>query len=225
MTSMHTSRQGHTHRKTKVAARRGVGGHASFVREFLRNPTATAAIAPSSRVLARRMVDGIDLGACRSIVEFGPGSGVVTRALLERLPDGWLARDGGKGTFIAIEYNPRMAAKVAEEFPEAIVAADSAANIEGLCATHGVRPGTLDVVISGLGWASFPPALTTQILEATVRTLRPGGQFRTFAYHVGLVKKNAWHLRAELKRLFGTVETAHGAWANLPPAFVYRCVK
>lgn len=218
MTSLHAS-QGHA-RKTK-----GAGGRASFVREFLSNPSATAAIAPSSRILARRMVDGIDLAACRSIVEFGPGSGVMTRAMLERLPQGWFAKDGGHGTFIAIEYNPRMAALVAEEFPQTIVATDSAANIEQLCAKNGVKPGTLDAVISGLGWASFPPALTTQILEATARTLRPGGHFRTFAYHVGLVKKNAWHLRAELKRLFGQVEMAHGAWANLPPAFVYRCVK
>jgi phosphatidylethanolamine/phosphatidyl-N-methylethanolamine N-methyltransferase len=223
---MHATHHGHAHRSAKSGKAMSGGGRASFVREFLRNPAATAAIAPSSRILAKRMIDGIDLGACRSIVEFGPGSGVMTRAVLESLPDGWFARDThAGGTFIAIEYNPRMAAIVAAEFPQAIVAADSAANIERLCAQHGVKAGTLDAVISGLGWASFPPSLTTQILEATARTLRPGGHFRTFAYHVGLLKKNAWHLRAELKRLFGTVETAHGAWANLPPAFVYRCVK
>jgi phospholipid N-methyltransferase len=224
-TSSHpAAHAGHSHGAKPRAGGRS-GSKASFVREFLRNPSATAAIAPSSRVLARRMVEGIDLAGCKSIVEFGPGSGVMTRAVLEQLPHGWFASGGGKGTFIAIEYNPRMAAGIAEEFPQAIVVTDSAANIEGLCASNGVKPGSLDVVISGLGWASFPPALTTQILEATARTLRPGGHFRTFAYHVGLVKKNAWHLRAELKRLFGAVETAHGAWANLPPAFVYRCVK
>jgi phospholipid N-methyltransferase len=118
-----------------------------------------------------------------------------------------------------------MARAVAREFPRAVVVTDSAANIEKVCLTHGIAPGTLDAVISGLGWASFPPALTTEILEATAKMLRPGGHFRTFAYHVGLVKRNAWHLRSELRRLFGEVEMVHGAWANIPPAFIYRCIK
>ena len=198
---------------------------ATFVREFLRDPAATASVVPSSRKLTARMLEGIHLPACRSIVEFGPGSGVMTRMMLERLPLGWTVGEGGDGRFIAVEFNPRMAELVAHEHPRAIVAPASAADIEGICSSNGVAPGTLDVVISGLGWASFPPQLTTQILEATARTLRPGGQFRTFAYHIGLLKKNAWHLRAELRRLFGSVEQSRGVWANLPPAFVYRCVK
>ncbi len=218
-----TSLPAHPPRPTR--ARQRSGGRASFIREFLRNPGATAAIAPSSRVLADRMVRGIDLAGCSSIVEFGPGSGVFTRAMLDRIPHGWARSEGGTGTFIAIEYNRRMARNVAREFPRATVVFDSAANIEKLCAAQGIAPGTLDAVISGLGWASFPPALTTEILEATARMLRPGGHFRTFAYHVGLVKRNAWHLRSELRRLFGEVEMAHGAWANLPPAFIYRCQK
>lgn len=216
MTTAHTP-----HRKSNDTRR----ARTTFVREFLRDPAATASVVPSSRKLTERMLEGIDLPACLSIVEFGPGSGVMTRMMLDRLPHGWTASEGGHGRFIAVEFNPRMAELVAHEHPRAIVATASAADIERICASHGIAPGTLDVVISGLGWASFPPQLTTQILEATARTLRPGGHFRTFAYHIGLLKKNAWHLRSELRRLFGSVEMSRGVWANLPPAFVYRCVK
>lgn len=212
----------HTTVRSKADTRRA---RATFVREFLRNPAATASVVPSSRKLTERMIEGIDLPACRSIVEFGPGSGVMTSVMLDRLPRGWTSTEGGHGRFIAVEFNPRMAELVAQEHPRAIVAAESAADIEHICTSHGIAPGTLDAVISGLGWASFPPELTTQILEATARTLRPGGHFRTFAYHIGLLKKNAWHLRSELRRLFGSVEMSRGVWANLPPAFVYRCVK
>jgi len=199
--------------------------HATFVREALRNPGGMSAVAPSSRKLAERMIEGLDLASCSSIVEFGPGSGAITRAVLDRLPAGWAANEGGTGTFIAIEYNPRMADVVAREFPRAIVVSDSAANIEEICLARGVKPGTLDAVVSGLGWAAFPPDTTTRILEATARMLRPGGDFRTFAYHVGLVRRNAWHLRTELRRLFSGIEMSRPVWANLPPAFVYRCVK
>ncbi len=216
MTTLHsTTRKANNTRRARAA----------FVREFLRDPGATASVVPSSRKLTERMIEGIDLGACRSIVEFGPGSGVMTRAMLDRLPIGWTMAEGGLGRFIAVEFNPRMAKLVAREHPRAIIVIDSAADIERICQGQGIAPGTLDTVVSGLGWASFPPELTTQILGATARMLRPGGQFRTFAYHIGLLKKNAWHLRSEMRRLFGSVETSRGVWANLPPAFVYRCVK
>ena len=198
---------------------------AAFVREFIRNPSTTAAIAPSSRKLAGRMIEGLDFASMRSIVEFGPGSGVFTRAVLERLPRGWLAGEGGKGRFIAIEFSAGMATLVREQFPRVTVVNGSAEHVQSICADNGIGPGQLDAVVSGLGWASFPPELTTRILEATWNTLRPGGQFRTFAYHLGLLMPGARHFRAEAQRLFGEVSASRGVWANLPPAFVYRCTK
>jgi phospholipid N-methyltransferase len=199
--------------------------HGAFLREFLRNPAGTAAIAPSSHALALRMIEDIDLAAARSIVEFGPGSGAFTRAMLDRLPSGWLVGEGGQGRFIAIEYNPRMAEIVQYDAPRADVVVESAANIEKVCAERGIQPGTLDAVISGLGFASFPNELTTSILEAVHRMLRPGGRFRTFTYHVSLLKREAWYSRSEMRRIFSRVEHSRAVWGNLPPAFVYRCTK
>ena len=207
-------------------ARRGtVSAGAAFVREFIRNPSTTAAIAPSSRKLAARMIEGLDFSRMTSVVEFGPGSGVFTKAVLERLPRGWLIGEGGKGRFIAIEFSQSMAKLVREQFPRVTVVHGSAEHVEEICKEHAIGPGRLDAVVSGLGWASFPPELTTRILEATWSALRPGGEFRTFAYHVGLLMPGARHFRAEAQRLFGEVSSSRGVWANLPPAFVYRCRK
>lgn len=194
----------------------------ALLREFLKSTSTSASIAPSGRKLAERMIDGIDFSKVRSIVEYGPGTGVFTKVIIERLPKGWSA---GQGQFIAIEYNANLAKMLAPEFPTVKIVADSAANVGEICKSHGIEQGSLDVVISGLGWALFPPELATQILESTAATLRPGGEFRTFAYHIGLVRKSAWHLRSELRRLFTTVEVGRGVWSNVPPAFVYRCVK
>lgn len=197
----------------------------TFLREFLRNPRATASVTPSSRVLARRMIAGLDFAKITSIVEFGPGSGPITGVLLEHLPKGWHRSQGGKGVFIAIEFNPALAQIIREKYPEVIVATDSAANIERICAQHGVLPGQLDAIISGLGFVSFPKDLTTQILEASERMLRPKGEFRTFGYHMGLMLPGSWHLRAEMKRIFSNARLQRGAWRNVPPAFMYRSVK
>jgi phospholipid N-methyltransferase len=198
---------------------------AAFLREFLRDPAATASVVPSSPALARRMLSGLDLSACRTIVEFGPGTGVFTQEVLGRLPRGWLRSQGGRGTFIAVEFNGRLAETVRGEHPEIDVEHDDAANVEAICRRHGVAPGGVDLVISGLGFAALPEGVTTRILEATSRVLRPGGSFRTFTYHVSLIKKQAWHFRSEARRLFSSVEVSRGVWANLPPAFVYMCTK
>ena len=53
-----------------------------------------------------RIVDAISPGRDDEIVEIGPGEGVLTRALLERVPH-----------LVAIEIDRDLAARLAEEFP------------------------------------------------------------------------------------------------------------
>ena len=50
---------------------------------FIRTWSTTGAIAPSGRALARRMVAHVDPAASEPVLELGPGTGVVTRALME----------------------------------------------------------------------------------------------------------------------------------------------
>jgi len=57
----------------------------TFAEQALADIHSTAAIAPSSRFLARAMVEPLAID-CRRVVEFGPGTGAMTRALLDRLP-------------------------------------------------------------------------------------------------------------------------------------------
>jgi len=222
MTSLHTKRRGR-------GVEEGGGGNlkrrATFFREFLRAPGKVGSIAPSSPTLARRMLAGIDFAKVSVVVEFGPGVGTFTRAVLDRLPHGWLASEGGRGRFIAIELSHAMAEMIRREHPGITVHTGSAADVVEICKSEGVEPGMVDCVVSGIAWTTLPDGVRTQILESTSRALRSGGEFRTFGYYSGLVLRGAWHLRSELRRLFGDVNMSRAVWANLPPAFVYRCVK
>ena len=47
----------------------------TFLHEFIKHPKHTGAIAPSSKILARKMVDVIDFHRAKCIVELGPGTG------------------------------------------------------------------------------------------------------------------------------------------------------
>ena len=53
--------------------------------KLIRNIKTTGTVAPSSQVLIKRILAPIDFGSARCVVEFGPGNGCVTRALLSRM--------------------------------------------------------------------------------------------------------------------------------------------
>lgn len=55
-----------------------------FLRAWLGAPLRTGAQLPSSRRLARAMAIAVDPALAGKIVELGPGTGAVTRALIER---------------------------------------------------------------------------------------------------------------------------------------------
>jgi phospholipid N-methyltransferase len=187
----------------------------TFIKEFLKHPTKVGAIAPSSPGLVAAMVDGFDWETVRQVVEFGPGTGVFTEAIVERLhPD---------AKFIAIERSPDLAAVVQERCPSAKIVQDSATNLNAICDSEGM--GRIDAVICGLPWASFPESLQREIMDPMIGRMAEGGRFATFAYWQGVVLPAGRRFSKRLHASFRTVGRSDTVWRNLPPAFVYRCQK
>lgn len=198
-----------------------------FAKEFVRAPKVVAAVAPSSKRLARQMVEGLDFANARAVVEYGPGLGTFSKAILDRIAASSQSRgpgaEGPACQFIAIERNERMAELFRQRFPQVKLFHDDAANVKQICLQEGLEE--VDYVVSGLGWPSFSDDLRLRILEATAEILKPGGEFRTFGYHVGLLMRGAWHFRRTVRRLFSEVTISKVVWGNAPPAFVYRCIR
>ena len=187
----------------------------TFIKEFLRHPTQVGAIAPSSPGLVSAMVDWFDWDNARNIVEFGPGTGVFTEGILKKLhPD---------ATFFAIERSSEMAAAAKARCPNATIIEDSVTNLGALCDQHEMDK--IDAIICGLPWASFSESLQSDIFDAMLPRLHEGAQFATFAYWQGVILPAGRRFSRRLKNAFDTVEHSHTVWRNLPPAFVYRCVK
>jgi phospholipid N-methyltransferase len=192
-----------------------VGERSLFLSQFLEGRTVTGAVAPSSAALARRMVQRVDFDTADVVVEYGPGTGVFTREVVARLRP--------RATFLALEPNPEMAGVLRRKLPGVQVYEDSAARVEHYVRLHA--RAHVDAVISGLPWAFFPGPVQDEILDPTVRLLRPGGVFSTFAYVHGLALPSAVRLRRSLKSRFSRVEVSPVTWLNVPPAIVYWCWK
>ena len=187
----------------------------AILREYMRNPRRTGAVAASSGALARTICSEIGIASAKSIVEYGPGTGIFTREILaRRRPD---------ALFCAFEVNPKLAERFRGQFPDVTLFEDSAANAPDLLPKIDMGPA--DCIVCGLPWAAFDDDLQDALLDATMSILRPGGKFATFAYLQGLLLKAGRHFRRKLHDRFALVRRSPVVWRNLPPAFVYRCTK
>jgi phospholipid N-methyltransferase len=74
---------------------------AAFVAEAIADFGTVGAIAPSSRYLTQAMLRPLPLGNAQVVVELGPGTGVMTRAMLDVMPS--------NATLLTFEINPRFA--------------------------------------------------------------------------------------------------------------------
>jgi len=184
--------------------------HLLMLGRFMRSPRTVGAVAPSSRALAAEMVRHLDGAVPATIVELGPGTGVVTRAIAERL--------GVHSRGLAIDVEPEFVSGIARKFPKIEAVCASAADLQALLQARGMFPA--DHIVSGLPFASLPSEITETILDAVAASLRPGGTFTTFQYLNGYPTPLAVSFRQALTRRMGASPHRRIVWRNLPPAFV-----
>lgn len=186
-----------------------------FIKQLFAEPGKTGAVVPSSRSLARKMLELAAPGPAAVIAEYGPGTGVFTREILAALTP--------EQKFFCVEINERFAQLIRRDYPGLGVHIGCASEIAGYCASEGVD--RVDCVISGLPWAIFPDELQRRILDGMQRVMPPGGTFVTFAYLQGLVLPSGRKFKRNLKKYFSRVERSGVVWDNIPPAIVYRCIR
>lgn len=191
----------------------GVRDTGLFLREFVRDPLHTAAIAPSSRALAAAMTAPIPATGAPVVVELGPGTGAFTRAIAERT--------GGRARQLAVELNPRWAALLARRHPDLDVICADAHTLPDLLAKRGID--RVDAVVSGLPWVAYSPGADGRGLHAVITdALADDGVFTQFAYSWTRWAPPARRQLDDLRAHFAEVTTSPVVRRNLPPAVVRR---
>jgi phosphatidylethanolamine/phosphatidyl-N-methylethanolamine N-methyltransferase len=190
-----------------------IAEHVEFFQAFIREPASMGALSPSSRSLAKAMIQGFTLAAADTVIEMGPGTGAFTGLIRNKI--------GKRTTFIALELDPLHARSLRRRFPDITVYNDSAERMPDYLALHGKSKA--NYIVSGIPWANLPPGEQEKILDSVLTCLAPGGVFTTFAYVHARWFPKARGFRRSLEQHFTRVETSPVVWGNLPPAFVYRC--
>jgi phosphatidylethanolamine/phosphatidyl-N-methylethanolamine N-methyltransferase len=184
-----------------------------FIVTSLKHPRSVGAVVPSSRYLARVIVAAAELNGRRAIFEFGPGTGAITKYILQRTGPGQ--------RYVGIEQNSEFTAILTRKFPHVTFVNDSVENLQAIAARLGID--SIDVIICGLPWASLPVQVQDDAFKAMRAFLRTDSMFCTYAYPMGLILPGARALRARLHAEFTSVRFSPIVWRNVPPAFVYIC--
>ena len=173
-----------------------------FLVNFLKNPLRNASIVPSSRYAASKMLAGIDFEAVRYVVELGPGTGVFTQEILNRVHS--------DAEVLAIELEESYIEKLEFfENPQFEVIQGSACGMRGLVQEKGWPK--VDLVISSLPFV-LPVDVKEKLFTYLQECTQNGTTFRWFTYLPALMKP---HYREFGFELHGFVPR------NFPPMWIY----
>jgi phosphatidylethanolamine/phosphatidyl-N-methylethanolamine N-methyltransferase len=180
-----------------------------FIRSWFDNPTVAGAVSPSGRYLARRMARYVEPRASGPIIELGPGTGVITEALLRRgvSPD----------RLCLVEFDRSFCRLLAGRFPGVrIIEGDAYRLGERL---EGVLEAPASAVVSSLPLLVKPEPQRCRLLAEAFEIMGFEAPFIQFTYGpVSPIPRDKYAGPAF------TAEVSAAVWLNLPPArvWVYR---
>ncbi|HTX22533.1 MAG TPA: methyltransferase domain-containing protein [Candidatus Aquilonibacter sp.] len=173
-----------------------------FLQEWLANPKRTGSVVPSSKRLAAAMSRWLPKNPDSYVLELGPGTGIVTEALLQR----GLREE----KLVAIENNPKLAQLLHQRFPRAHVIAGDAWRLDELLREQRIE--SVGAVISSLPLLNFTEEQAEALAQKIRAMLEPQGNWVQFTYRIHKLRpRGASTFRLHASKI---------VWLNLPPARV-----
>ncbi len=184
-----------------------------FLRSFATAPLRTGAQWPSGKALCAAMAGAVDPSVPGPIIELGPGTGVVTEALL--------ARGISPERLILIEFSPEFARLLRARYPHLHIIEGDAYAIADHVRRLGLAPPA--AVVSSLPLLTQPPAKRVDLLQSALRLMRPDGVFVQFTYgRVSPIPLAGTGIPAKVtKRIWMNIWPAL-VWSYRPPAALAR---
>ncbi len=175
--------------------------------KLIKNIRTTGTITPSSKILVNRLLSPIYFEVANCIIELGPGNGCVTKALLSRMRTG--------SQLICLELNNDFIKELKGlNDPRLHVYNACASSIRNILDELSIQQ--VDHVVSSLPLALLEDDMLQNILRVVGTNLRDGGKFLQYQYSL----KNY----SDVKPIFSDVKLKF-TLRNMPPAFVYECIK
>ena len=177
-----------------------------YVKNFIKDKD-IASIAPSSSFSVKKLCKKIDFEKKNVIVEYGPGNGVFTYPILEKMtPDSKL---------IAIEKNGNFVKYLNKnKDPRLIVVQDDAQKVKHILEKYGEEKA--DYVLSGIPLSFFGSKDREKLMRETYNCLRTEGKFLVYQF----TRKSEEYLERQFDYVKRDFEIL-----NIPPLSIFEAVK
>ncbi len=176
-----------------------MAAYAHFLRGLLSDPHAVSAPTPSSPALSAAIAAKVDISRPGLVVELGPGTGVVTEALL--------ARGVAPDRLVTIEACSYFAQLLRERLPQVTVIEGDAFAFE----QYLPQGSQIAAIVSGIPLLLFPAARRQMLIERGLAVQGQGGAFIQLSY--------GW--LPPIKPAAGMKLRRSVVWRNFPPAHVW----
>jgi phosphatidylethanolamine/phosphatidyl-N-methylethanolamine N-methyltransferase len=179
-----------------------------FLGKFVRQGTAIASLAPSSRWLSQATVRNIDWSRAGVIVELGAGTGPITRVIA--------ARARPECRVLVLERDPDFCCLLRARFQHLqnlVIIEGDVRDLAAILSDRGID--LADHIVSGLPVPSFPGDLRDSLFGAVGQVLRPEGTYNQ-------ITELPWVYWRFYRRYFQDVQFLFEP-RNLPPAGAYVC--
>ena len=143
-----------------------------FIKGMISTPKTVGAIMPTSARMASRMASIIDTGSGLPVLELGPGTGVITKAILDK---GVRPED-----LVSIEYSSEFVRHLRGKYPRVnFINGDAFSLAETLKDYRGQK---FDCVISGIPLLNFPMHQRVSLIEDLLKLIPVGRPVVQFSY-------------------------------------------
>ncbi|WP_027669271.1 phospholipid N-methyltransferase PmtA [Rhizobium leguminosarum] len=143
-----------------------------FFRGMMQGPKTVGSIVPTSSITAKRMASVVDIHSGLPVLELGPGTGAITKAIL--------GRGVRPENLVAIEYSTDFHKHLQRTYPGVHFINGDAFDLQ---TTLGNFSGlTFDSVVSGIPLLNFPMAKRISLLESLLDRMPAGRPMVQISY-------------------------------------------
>lgn len=180
-------------------------GPLDFFKVAVRDYKNVGAVTASSKYAVRRVIRRLKPGY-KCVVEYGAGSGVITKEILKRLPS--------DGSLVAIELNESLFKELSRIRDRRLTVLNR--DVIEFSRERFLRIYKPDAIISGIPFSFMPRSDRVEVVMNTSQALSEGGRFilyQTSPMMSQILKDNFQKVRQSLEM------------RNLPPYFIITAEK
>lgn len=174
-----------------------------FFKRWMARPLQMASITPSSPSLSRLISSQVRQEQDEVVVEFGGGTGAITRALLEQ--------GVAPQKLYTVERDPELAPYLRRHFPQVNILEGDVVDVRRMLPPHLV--GKVGTVVCGIPMILIPVEAQRAIVDEIFAIMPKGRRFYAYTYSARSPLKRK-ELGIKGKRVGFTI-------ANVPPASVW----